>query len=146
MQYALACFEAFRCGIPVIQKHDARDIWKFPIITSKRRTCDQLQTLDRFLGQNSWIRPCVTAPQAMFLSQACATHHITWFCLHLVVLFTDELLDEKAPLFQRYRAMFSLRNRGDEKSVLALAQGITPHHEIVPLCLTPPHPHRTQDA
>ena len=34
-----------------------------------------------------------------------------------------ELLDEDAGLFQRYRAMFSLRNRGDEKSVLALAEG-----------------------
>ena len=34
-----------------------------------------------------------------------------------------ELLDEDAGLFQRYRAMFSLRNRGDEKSVLALSEG-----------------------
>ena len=35
----------------------------------------------------------------------------------------SELLDEELSLFQRYRAMFSLRNRGDEKSVLALAEG-----------------------
>ncbi|XP_015751541.1 PREDICTED: deoxyhypusine hydroxylase-like [Acropora digitifera] len=34
------------------------------------------------------------------------------------------LLDESCPLFERYRAMFSLRNKGDEDSVLALADGL----------------------
>jgi len=34
------------------------------------------------------------------------------------------LLDEAVPLFDRYRAMFSLRNRGDEASILALAEGL----------------------
>lgn len=34
------------------------------------------------------------------------------------------LLDESRPLFERYRAMFSLRNKGDEESVLALADGL----------------------
>ena len=38
-------------------------------------------------------------------------------------MLKSELLDEELSLFQRYRAMFSLRNRGDEKSVLALAEG-----------------------
>lgn len=33
------------------------------------------------------------------------------------------LLDDSLPLFQRYRAMFSLRNRGDADSVTALADG-----------------------
>ena len=33
------------------------------------------------------------------------------------------LLHEELPLFERYRAMFALRNKGDEKSVLALAEG-----------------------
>ncbi|KAI8826869.1 armadillo-type protein [Fimicolochytrium jonesii] len=33
------------------------------------------------------------------------------------------LLDPALPLFTRYRAMFALRNRGDEESVLALAEG-----------------------
>ncbi|KAI8852000.1 armadillo-type protein [Chytridium lagenaria] len=33
------------------------------------------------------------------------------------------LLDESLPLFERYRAMFALRNRGDESSVQALARG-----------------------
>ncbi|KAJ3101888.1 hypothetical protein HDU97_001001 [Phlyctochytrium planicorne] len=33
------------------------------------------------------------------------------------------LLDEQRPLFERYKAMFALRNRGDEQSVLALAKG-----------------------
>ncbi len=40
---------------------------------------------------------------------------------------TDELkmtlLDENLPLFERYRAMFALRNKGDENSVIALAEG-----------------------
>lgn len=45
------------------------------------------------------------------------------------------LLDESRPLFERYRAMFSLRNKGDEDSVLALADGLKCHsalfrHEI----------------
>ena len=31
----------------------------------------------------------------------------------------------KLPLFQRYRAMFSLRNMGTEEAVLALAHGFT---------------------
>ncbi|KAJ1967530.1 deoxyhypusine hydroxylase, partial [Dimargaris xerosporica] len=35
------------------------------------------------------------------------------------------LLDTTRPLFVRYRAMFALRNRGDEESVLALAQGLS---------------------
>ncbi|KAJ3213072.1 hypothetical protein HDU67_003420 [Dinochytrium kinnereticum] len=33
------------------------------------------------------------------------------------------LLDDKLPLFERYRAMFALRNRGDVESVQALARG-----------------------
>ena len=34
------------------------------------------------------------------------------------------LLDEDVPLFDRYRAMFSLRNIGDDESILALAAGL----------------------
>ncbi|XP_074642239.1 deoxyhypusine hydroxylase-like [Tubulanus polymorphus] len=34
------------------------------------------------------------------------------------------LLDETLPLFKRYRAMFSLRNRGDDESALSLAEGL----------------------
>ncbi|XP_035699228.1 deoxyhypusine hydroxylase-like [Branchiostoma floridae] len=34
------------------------------------------------------------------------------------------LLDETVPLFVRYRAMFTLRNRGDQDAVLALAEGL----------------------
>jgi len=34
------------------------------------------------------------------------------------------LLDENIPLFDRYRAMFSLRNKGDDMSVKALASGL----------------------
>ncbi len=33
------------------------------------------------------------------------------------------LLNDDLPLFQRYRAMFSLRNKGDDASILALAEG-----------------------
>jgi deoxyhypusine monooxygenase len=33
------------------------------------------------------------------------------------------LLDQDRPLFERYRAMFSLRNRGGKEAVLALAKG-----------------------
>lgn len=36
---------------------------------------------------------------------------------------TEVLLNEKASLFDRYRAMFSLRNLRTEESVLALAKG-----------------------
>ena len=36
---------------------------------------------------------------------------------------TEVLLDENASLFDRYRAMFSLRNMRSEESVLALAKG-----------------------
>lgn len=39
-------------------------------------------------------------------------------------MLKNTLLDESRPLFERYRAMFSLRNEGDEKSVLALAEGL----------------------
>ncbi|XP_073251576.1 deoxyhypusine hydroxylase-like [Porites lutea] len=39
-------------------------------------------------------------------------------------MLKNTLLDESCPLFERYRAMFSLRNEGDEKSVLALAEGL----------------------
>lgn len=34
-----------------------------------------------------------------------------------------ELLDESLPLFNRYRAMFSLRNIGTKEAVVALAKG-----------------------
>lgn len=34
------------------------------------------------------------------------------------------LLDDEAPLFERYRCMFALRNKGDDQSILALAQGL----------------------
>ena len=33
------------------------------------------------------------------------------------------LLDETLPLFERYRALFSLRNMGSAESVIALAEG-----------------------
>lgn len=35
------------------------------------------------------------------------------------------LLNESLPLFERYRAMFALRNKGDDDSVIALAEGIS---------------------
>lgn len=34
-----------------------------------------------------------------------------------------QLLDESLPLFERYRAMFALRNLGSEEAVLALGDG-----------------------
>jgi len=34
------------------------------------------------------------------------------------------LLDESLPLFDRYRAMFSLRNKGDEEAIKALGEGL----------------------
>lgn len=34
------------------------------------------------------------------------------------------LVDENLPLFERYRAMFALRNKGDDESINALAQGM----------------------
>lgn len=34
-----------------------------------------------------------------------------------------QLLDESLPLFERYRAMFALRNLGTEEAVLALGDG-----------------------
>ncbi|XP_063311993.1 deoxyhypusine hydroxylase [Pelobates fuscus] len=36
----------------------------------------------------------------------------------------DTLLDDKCPLFERYRAMFALRNIGGREAVLALADGL----------------------
>jgi len=36
----------------------------------------------------------------------------------------NTLLDEDISLFKRYRAMFSLRNKGDAASILALAEGL----------------------
>lgn len=35
----------------------------------------------------------------------------------------EALLDEARPLFERYRAMFALRNVGGEEAALALAEG-----------------------
>lgn len=43
------------------------------------------------------------------------------------------LLDESLPLFERYRAMFALRNHGSEEAVLALAAG-----EMIRGCSSPP--------
>lgn len=37
------------------------------------------------------------------------------------------LLDESLPLFERYRAMFALRNLGNEEAVLALGDGRNHH-------------------
>ena len=36
----------------------------------------------------------------------------------------NTLLDENLPLFKRYRAMFALRNKGDDTSILTLAEGL----------------------
>ncbi|XP_061457445.1 deoxyhypusine hydroxylase [Rhineura floridana] len=41
-----------------------------------------------------------------------------------VELLRQALLDESRPLFERYRAMFALRNIGGESAVLALADGL----------------------
>lgn len=40
-----------------------------------------------------------------------------------VSVLKKNLLDESASLFDRYRAMFALRNKGDKECVLALAEG-----------------------
>ena len=40
-----------------------------------------------------------------------------------VGVLRTSLLDESLPLFQRYRAMFTLRNIGSREAVLALAEG-----------------------
>jgi len=37
---------------------------------------------------------------------------------------TETLLDEKLDIFTRYRAMFSLRNKGDPDSIMALTKGL----------------------
>lgn len=37
------------------------------------------------------------------------------------------LMDDSRPLFERYRAMFALRNIGGESAVLALADGESSH-------------------
>lgn len=44
------------------------------------------------------------------------------------------LLDESLPLFERYRAMFALRNLGTEEAVVALGDGRM-HHYSLPLNL-----------
>ena len=41
-----------------------------------------------------------------------------------VMKLRQMLLDEDLPLFDRYRAMFSLRNIGDDESIYALAAGL----------------------
>lgn len=41
-----------------------------------------------------------------------------------VGVLRNDLLDEKLPLFKRYRAMFTLRNLGSREAVLALAEGL----------------------
>lgn len=38
--------------------------------------------------------------------------------------FKEQLLDTKLPLFERYRAMFSLRNIGTDAAIDALAAGL----------------------
>ena len=43
----------------------------------------------------------------------------------------QQLLDEKLPLFERYRAMFSLRNKGDTESILALSEGTNCVHTVI---------------
>lgn len=40
------------------------------------------------------------------------------------------LLDESLPLFERYRAMFALRNIGNEEAVLALGDGRLRNYNI----------------
>ena len=40
------------------------------------------------------------------------------------------LLDENLSLFERYRAMFALRNKGDKESVLAIAEGNLSYNQI----------------
>ncbi|XP_055463793.1 deoxyhypusine hydroxylase [Psammomys obesus] len=43
---------------------------------------------------------------------------------HDVARLREALLDEARPLFERYRAMFALRNVGGEEAALALAEGL----------------------
>lgn len=47
------------------------------------------------------------------------------------------LMDESLPLFERYRAMFALRNLGNEEAVLALGDGRIRHCSFLfYLCIT----------
>ncbi|KAJ8306314.1 hypothetical protein KUTeg_016859 [Tegillarca granosa] len=43
---------------------------------------------------------------------------------HDINILREALLNEKLPLFKRYRAMFSLRNLGTKESVNVLAEGL----------------------
>ena len=53
---------------------------------------------------------------------------LTGFLVALLLAPTEELLerlmDPSKTLFDRYRAMFALRNRADTESVLALTKGL----------------------
>lgn len=46
------------------------------------------------------------------------------------------LLDESLPLFERYRAMFALRNHGSEEAALALGAGKTSLRRSAPSAVT----------
>lgn len=43
----------------------------------------------------------------------------------------QKLLDENVSLFERYRAMFALRNVNTDSSALALTKGLSPFHLIL---------------
>lgn len=45
-------------------------------------------------------------------------------CVQEVQALKDTLLNETLPLFERYRALFSLRNQGSTEAVIALAEGL----------------------
>lgn len=41
-----------------------------------------------------------------------------------VTALRDQLTDNSRPMFDRYRAMFALRNLGTDEAALALAEGL----------------------
>lgn len=43
---------------------------------------------------------------------------------HDVAYLKDKLLDESESMFERYRAMFQLRNNGSSEAILALCEGL----------------------
>lgn len=95
---------------------------------SKDSTVEVAETCELALQRLKWIDNAKTKEENLSENPYASVDPAPPAETRNVKELTDVLMDESASLFDRYRAMFSLRNLRTEESVLALGKG---QHNII---------------
>ncbi|XP_043266455.1 deoxyhypusine hydroxylase isoform X2 [Venturia canescens] len=102
------------------------DVQVIPILEeySKDSVTEVAETCQLALERIKWLEKSKSSSEELPENPYASVDPAPPVGITKVSILKETLLDENAPLFDRYRAMFALRNLRTEESVLALAAGL----------------------